>query len=154
MGSTSTITINTNLSSLTCQKYLRDATKGMNTAMERLSTGFKINSAADDAAGYAVYKGMEAKISGYDIIEDVYKRQAMDTAKQLFGEKILYAQNAYDALSEADAMLLLTEWNEFRRPDYDKMAKLLKQKIIFDGRNQYDKAKLISKGFEYYNIGE
>ena len=52
MGSTSTITINTNLSSLTCQKYLRDATKGMNTAMERLSTGFKINSAADDAGKY------------------------------------------------------------------------------------------------------
>ena len=69
MGSTSTITINTNLSSLTCQKYLSDATKGMNTAMERLSTGFKINSARDDAAGYAVYRGMEAKISGYDIIE-------------------------------------------------------------------------------------
>lgn len=69
MGSTATITINTNLSSLTAQKYLRDATKGMNTAMERLSTGFKINSAKDDAAGYAVYTGMEAKISGYDIIE-------------------------------------------------------------------------------------
>lgn len=69
MGSTSTITINTNLSSLTAQKYLRDATKGMNTAMERLSTGFKINSAKDDAAGYAVYTGMEAKVSGYDIIE-------------------------------------------------------------------------------------
>ena len=61
MGSTSTITINTNLSSLTCQKYLRDATKGMNTAMERLSTGFKINSAADDAAGYAVYNGWKLK---------------------------------------------------------------------------------------------
>lgn len=97
------------------------------------------------------------------VIEELLKRgalirgfdpKAMDTAKQLFGDKILYAQNAYDALSEADAMLLLTEWNEFRRPDYDKMAKLLKQKIIFDGRNQYDKAKLISKGFEYYNIGE
>lgn len=69
MGSTSTITINTNLSSLTCQKYLRDATKGMNSAMEKLSTGFKINSAKDDAAGYAVYTGMEAKINGYDIIE-------------------------------------------------------------------------------------
>lgn len=69
MGSTSTITINTNLSSLTAQKYLRDATKGMNSAMEKLSTGFKINSAKDDAAGYAVYTGMEAKISGYDIIE-------------------------------------------------------------------------------------
>lgn len=69
MGSTSTLTINTNLSSLTSQKYLRSATKGMNSAMEKLSTGFKINSAKDDAAGYAVYTGMEAKINGYDIIE-------------------------------------------------------------------------------------
>ena len=69
MGSTSTLTINTNLSSLTCQKYLKGATKGMNSAMEKLSTGFKINSAKDDAAGYAVYTGMEAKVSGYDIIE-------------------------------------------------------------------------------------
>ncbi len=69
MGSTSTITINTNLSSLTAQKYLRNATKGMNSAMEKLSTGFKINSAKDDAAGYAVYTGMEAKINGYDIIK-------------------------------------------------------------------------------------
>ena len=97
------------------------------------------------------------------VIEELLRRRAvvkgfdpkaMDTARTLFGDKVMYAQNAYDALSEADAMLLLTEWNEFRRPDYDKMAKLLKQKIIFDGRNQYDKAKLISKGFEYYNIGE
>ena len=69
MASNSTITINTNLSALTCQKYLSDATKGMNTAMERLSTGFKINSGADDAAGYSVVEGMEAKVSGYDIIK-------------------------------------------------------------------------------------
>lgn len=69
MGSTSTITINTNLSSLTAQKYLRAATKGMNSAMEKLSTGFKINSGADDAAGYAVVGGMQAKVNGYDIIE-------------------------------------------------------------------------------------
>lgn len=66
---TASISINTNLASLTCQKYLSDATKGMNKAMERLSTGFRINSAKDDAAGYAVSAGMEAKISGYDIIE-------------------------------------------------------------------------------------
>ena len=69
MGSTSTITINTNLSSLICQKYLRDATTGMNTAMERLSTGFKINSGKDDAAGYSVVEGMQAKINGFDVIE-------------------------------------------------------------------------------------
>jgi flagellin len=69
MASTAAITINTNLSSLTCQKYLKSATKGMNVAMEQLSTGFRINSAKDDAAGYAVSAGMEAKINGYDIIE-------------------------------------------------------------------------------------
>ena len=69
MGSTSTITINTNLSSLVAQKNLRAATAGMNKAMERLSTGFKINSGADDAAGYSVVEGMQAKVNGYDIIE-------------------------------------------------------------------------------------
>ena len=69
MTSTAAITINTNLSSLACQKYLTQATRGMNVAMERLSTGFRINSAKDDAAGYAVSAVMEAKISGYDIIE-------------------------------------------------------------------------------------
>ena len=69
MGSTSTLTINTNLSSLVAQKYLRSATRGMNAAMEKLSTGFKINSGKDDAAGYSVVEGMQAKVNGYDIIE-------------------------------------------------------------------------------------
>ena len=88
-----------------------------------------------------------AKVVGYD-------PKAMDTAKTIFGGRIEYAKNSYEALRGADAMLLLTEWNEFRRPDYDKMGNLLKQKIIFDGRNQYDRTKLESKGFEYHNIGE
>ena len=69
MAATAALTINTNLSSLICQKYLKQATSGMNTAMERLSTGFRINSAKDDAAGYSVSAGMEAKINGYNIIE-------------------------------------------------------------------------------------
>lgn len=69
MAATDSLTINTNLSSLICQKYLRSATKGMNLTMEQLSTGFRINSAKDDAAGYAVVTGMQAKINGYDIIE-------------------------------------------------------------------------------------
>lgn len=69
MTGTAAITINTNIASLTVQKYLSDATRGMNTAMERLSTGFRINSARDDAAGYSVAAAMQAKINGYDIIE-------------------------------------------------------------------------------------
>ena len=69
MGATSTITVNTNLSSLIAQKHLRSATQGMNDAMTKLATGFKINSGKDDAAGYSVVEGMQAKINGYDIIE-------------------------------------------------------------------------------------
>ncbi len=88
-----------------------------------------------------------AKIQGFD-------PKAMETAKLIFGDKIHYASNSYSALKNADALILMTEWNEFRRPDYEKMAELLRQKIIFDGRNQYDRKKLSSKGFEYYNIGE
>lgn len=88
-----------------------------------------------------------AKIQAYD-------PKAFELAKLEFGDKITYSENSYEALRNADAMLLLTEWNEFRRPDFEKIATLLKSKIIFDGRNQYNAQKLISKGFEYYQIGK
>lgn len=79
--------------------------------------------------------------------------KAMDTAKGIFGDKISYATNAYDALQGADALLLLTEWNEFRRPDFDKIKALLKSPVIIDGRNQYDKKSLKALGIEYINFG-
>lgn len=79
--------------------------------------------------------------------------KAMETAKGIFGDKISYAANAYDALQNADALLLLTEWNEFRRPDFDKIKALLKTPVIVDGRNQYDKKSLKSLGIEYINFG-
>jgi UDPglucose 6-dehydrogenase len=87
-----------------------------------------------------------AKIVAYD-------PKATENAKAIFGNKISYAKNSYDALKNADALILVTEWNEFRRPDFDKIKSLLKTPIIFDGRNQYDKKRLKSKGFEYFNIG-
>lgn len=79
--------------------------------------------------------------------------KAIDTAKGIFGHKISYATNAYDALQGADALLLLTEWNEFRRPDFDKIKALLKTPVIIDGRNQYDKKSLKALGIEYINFG-
>lgn len=88
----------------------------------------------------------EAKIKAFD-------PKAIETAKTLFQDKILYAKNAYDVLSDADALLLLTEWNEFRHPDFEKIKKLMKTPIIFDGRNQYLTDNLNKKGFEYYKIG-
>lgn len=88
-----------------------------------------------------------AKIKAYD-------PKAIETAKLHFKNSIEYANSAYDALIGVDAMLLLTEWNEFRRPDFDKIKNLMKTPIIFDGRNQYDKISLESKGFEYICIGK
>ena len=79
--------------------------------------------------------------------------KAFDYARGLWGDKIYYAKNAYDALDGADAMLLLTEWNEFRRPDFERMKDLMKQPIIFDGRNQYEADRMASRGFKYYCVG-
>lgn len=79
--------------------------------------------------------------------------KAIDTAKKYFGDRITYAKNSYEAASAVDSLLLLTEWNEFRRPDFEKIKNLMKTPIIFDGRNQYDAQKLREMGFEYYQIG-
>ena len=89
---------------------------------------------------------MGAKIKAYD-------PKAMDTAKFYFDSDIEYSSSAYDAVENTDALLLLTEWNEFRRPDFEKIKLLMKSKIIFDGRNQYDSLRLKEKGFEYFQIG-
>jgi len=86
----------------------------------------------------------------------VYDPKAMGIAKKYYLKdlkNIEYADSKYAALSGADALLLVTEWKEFRSPDFTEMAKLLKNKIIFDGRNQYNKEKLYEAGFEYYQIG-
>ena len=68
-------------------------------------------------------------------------------------DNITYCDNKYDALDSSDALLLITEWKEFRSPDFERMNTLLKQSVIFDGRNQYDKGVLKKYGYEYYQIG-
>ncbi|WP_027389174.1 UDP-glucose dehydrogenase family protein [Chrysiogenes arsenatis] len=79
--------------------------------------------------------------------------EAMNEARHIFGDTIHYADNRYDALEGADALLIITEWNEFRRPDFDKVRSLLKTPVIFDGRNLYDPIKLRQNGFTYRCIG-
>ena len=84
----------------------------------------------------------------------VYDPKAMDEAKKyLKDKKINYIQNKYDVLNNADALVLVTEWSEFRSPDFDEIKQRLKQAVIFDGRNQYSAAKLVKLGFKYYQIG-
>ena len=81
-----------------------------------------------------------------------YDPKAMETAKIIFDNKIEYSNSSYEALENADALLLLTEWNEFRRPDFTKIRDMLNDKIIFDGRNIYDRNILEERGLKYIRI--
>ncbi|KQC11777.1 MAG: UDP-glucose 6-dehydrogenase [Candidatus Cloacimonas sp. SDB] len=89
-----------------------------------------------------------AKIVAYDPV-------AMDEAKKVLGDnpEISYAAENYEALQGADALLLITEWNQFRYPDFPAIKELLKEPVIFDGRNQYDPQEMKELGFTYYGIG-
>ena len=87
-----------------------------------------------------------AKIISYD-------PEAMQNVKELIGDEIQYVDNSYEALRNVDALLIATEWSAFRNPDFDKMQKLMKSPIIFDGRNLYDLETMNSKSFFYQSIG-
>ncbi len=79
--------------------------------------------------------------------------EAMKNVKQLIGDKIGFSENQYDALKGADALIIATEWNEFRTPDFLKIVTSLKTKTIFDGRNLFDTAAIAELGFHYESIG-
>lgn len=79
--------------------------------------------------------------------------EGMNNIKALLGDKINYADNQYDALEAADALLIATEWSVFRNPDFEKMEETLSNKVIFDGRNLYDLQKMIDLGYYYNSIG-
>jgi UDPglucose 6-dehydrogenase len=83
-----------------------------------------------------------------------YDPEAMANVKAQIGEKIQYATNQYQALEKADALIIATEWSEFRTPDFELMDQQLKQnKIVFDGRNLFDVAKMREFGYHYESIG-
>ena len=87
-----------------------------------------------------------AKIKAHD-------PEAMDEAKKFFGDRIEYIKDNYDVVKDADALVIITEWNEFRRPNFEKMKSLMKTPVIFDGRNIYDPVEMRNIGFTYYGIG-
>ncbi len=82
-----------------------------------------------------------------------YDPQACETARLVLGDKINYTDHAYDALDGADALVIVTEWLEFRNPDFGKIKSMLKRPIVVDGRNLYDPRKMQALGFTYYSIG-
>lgn len=87
-----------------------------------------------------------AKVKAYD-------PEAMENVQGIFGDKISYANDEYDALEDADALMIMTEWPIFRTPEFDKLDSLMTNKLIFDGRNLYDLQQMEELGFEYYSVG-
>ena len=87
-----------------------------------------------------------AKVQAYD-------PEAQRVARGIFGNKISYASKSYDALKGADALVIVTEWHEFREPDFARMRKLMRSPVIFDGRNLYEPQHMKAHGFTYNSIG-
>ena len=77
----------------------------------------------------------------------------MENVKGVIGDKVKYAENQYDALEGADALIIVTEWSVFRTPNFDRISGALKDKVVFDGRNVYDLNDMAKLGYTYYSVG-
>lgn len=130
-------------------KYFNGNLKGKTFALWGLAFKPRTNDMREAPAFTIIERLLEA---GANI--QAYDPKAMDEAKSIIGNSIQYAQNNYEALLNADALILVTEWNEFRRPDFERIKKLLKNPVIFDGRNQYEPKRMQERGFEYFCIGK
>jgi UDPglucose 6-dehydrogenase len=150
------------------------AVEEVNRAQKRVLADKVVRRFGEDLAGrtFAVW-GLAFKpetddmreASAITIIEELTKRgakiraydpKAMEEARNFYlkgNDRVEYVRSKYDALDNADAMLLVTEWKEFRSPDFDEMKQRLRSPVIFDGRNQYNRNKMARKGFEYHQIG-
>ncbi len=128
--------------------HFGDDLKGLTIGVWGIS--FKPNT--DDireAPALTVIKGLlerGAAIAAYD-------PQAMKNASEVLGDSVRFASSVYDAVTGADAMVLVTEWTEFREPDFPRMAEIMRQPVIFDGRNVFNPGKLRKLGFTYFGIG-
>ena len=134
------------------EKILNNKVK--NKKITFLGVTFKPNT-DDMREAPAIYVVKELVKRGAKVL--AYDPKAMDEAKHFYlkdVENISYVDSKYKVLERADALILLTEWKEFRSPDFNEIKYQLKSPIIFDGRNQYNVFKLEEKGFEYHQIGK
>ncbi len=129
-------------------KYFNDDLAGKHFAFWGLA--FKPNT--DDIREAPALDMIEALLAAGATVS-AFDPEAMPNVKALLGDKINFAENQYDALEGADALIIATEWNEFRTPDFLKMVKSLKQKAIFDGRNLFEVNSVNELGFHYESIG-
>lgn len=130
------------------KKYFKGDIKGKKFALWGLSFKPDTDDIREAPALYMIDALLDAgaKVAAFD-------PEAMENVKGLYGDKIHFAEHMYEAADGADALLIATEWSVFRNPDFEKLTALLKQKVIFDGRNLYELGKLQELGFYYESIG-
>lgn len=129
-------------------KYFNNDLKGRHFALWGLA--FKPNT-DDIREAPALYMIEELTKAGATVC--VFDPEAMNNVKATVGDKIEYGQSQYETLKNADALIIATEWNEFRTPDFGKIAASLKNKAIFDGRNLFDLSAIRELGFHYVSVG-
>jgi UDPglucose 6-dehydrogenase len=129
-------------------KYFKGDVNGKKFALWGLAFKPETDDIREAPALYIIKDLLEAgaEITAFD-------PEAMDNVKNLLGEKVKFAKDQYEALENADALLIATEWSVFRNPDFEKMEEVLKNKVIFDGRNLFDLQKMIDLGYYYNSIG-
>ncbi|OCX51296.1 UDP-glucose 6-dehydrogenase [Mucilaginibacter sp. PPCGB 2223] len=130
------------------KKYFGGSLKGKKFALWGLAFKPETDDIREAPALYIIDELLKAGAS-----VTAFDPEAMNNVRNLLGSKISYAADAYSALHGADALLIVTEWSLFRTPDFDQVAGLLKNKVIFDGRNLYDLQKMAECGFYYNSIG-
>jgi UDPglucose 6-dehydrogenase len=130
------------------KKYFKNDLKGKHFALWGLA--FKPNT--DDIREAPALYMIDALVSEGATVS-VFDPEAMNNVKQLIGDKVTYAESQYEALEGAHALIIATEWNEFRTPNFLKIVTTLKNKVIFDGRNLFDLAAIRELGFYYESIG-
>jgi UDPglucose 6-dehydrogenase len=130
------------------EAYYGDDLKGKTIALWGLA--FKPNT-DDIREAPALYTIDRLLAAGANV--RVYDPEAMDNVKALYGDKITFCEDQYNALDGADALAIVTEWSVFRTPDFGRMQGLMKQNVIFDGRNLYDLRRMVEAGFYYDSIG-
>jgi len=130
------------------KSYFNNNLKGKKIALWGLA--FKPNT-DDIREAPALYIIDELLAAGATIT--TFDPEAMNNVKQIVGDKITFAKSQYDALIDADALVIATEWSEFRTPEFEKITSLLKNKVIFDGRNLFDLSLMQELGFHYESVG-
>jgi len=128
--------------------YFNGNVKGKKIALWGLSFKPKTDDMRDAPAVVIIERLLEA-----GAVIEAFDPVATHETKKIIGDRIGYGLKNYDFLKDAEALLVVTEWNEFREPDFDKIRALMKNPAIFDGRNIYDGKKLQEKGFQYFGIG-